>query len=401
MRSSRTLTRPLTACAIMLASQVVFAQSPEIIGYYPSWKASSDTSGMTPANIPYNGLTIINYAFFYPLPDGSIVGRNASGDSVVLAGRMSPGSPRDLHASLAETAHRHGVRVMLSIGGWEDSDTFPAVASEASSRITFAHACSDFIRTWGFDGIDIDWEFPGYSEHKGTPADKVNFSLLLRTLRDSLDALGTAAGTKLLLTAALPAGVEHASRIDVPVIAGILDFLNIMTYDFYGSWDSVANHNAPLYAGIGGDPARSVHGAFLLYTQTYKVSPAHITLGVPFYGHTYSRCSALNTPHGGADSVHFPHQGAWYSAINSMKGHFTRQWDERAKVPYLVSTEWNLLVSYDDEESVRWKAAYAAEHGVRGLIIWEITADLLPDGSHPLLDAVRTTLPPPSGERTR
>jgi chitinase len=373
-------------------------QSREIIGYYPSWKVRDVPGSMIPERIPFQGLTIINYAFFYPLPDGTVVGRDPRGDSLVLYGTPAAGGTG---TPLAEAAHRHGVRVMLSIGGWADSENFPAVAGSQSSRTRFAHSCNDQVRRNNFDGIDIDWEFPGFAEHKGTPADKVNFTLLLRELRDSLDALAGHSDRRLLLTAALPAGAENAAGIDVGQVAGILDFLNIMTYDFYGPWDEHVNHNAPLYAGAGGDPAKSVHGAYLLYTQTFGIPPAKLMLGVPFYGHSYARCTAMNTAHGGTDTTHFSGQGAFYSLINGQMGHFKRIWDDRAKVPYLVSTEWNMLVSYDDEESVRWKSDYAVAHGVRGLIIWEITGDDMPDGSHPLLDVVHMTLFPLPGDRTR
>lgn len=383
---------------LLAATSVAPAQSREIIGYYPSWKVREVPGSMLPDRIPFQSLTIINYAFFYPLPDGTVTGRDARGDSLVLLGARADGSTA---APLTAIAHRHGVRVMLSIGGWADSENFPAVASRQSTRTRFAASCSDLVRRFDFDGIDIDWEFPGFVEHRGTTADRANFTLLLRELRDSLDALAGTSRRHVLLTAALPAGAENAAGTDVGEIAQTLDFLNIMTYDFYGPWDEKANYNSPLYAGEGGDPAKSVDGAFLLYTKTFGIPASKLTLGVPFYGHTYARCTALNTAHGGTDTTHFPGQGAFYSLISEQMGHFKRIWDDRAKVPYLVSGEWNMLVSYDDEESIRWKSAYAVEHGVRGLIVWEITADAMPDGSHPLLDVVHKTLFPPPGNPPR
>jgi chitinase len=90
--------------------------------------------------------------------------------------------------------------------------------------------------------------------------------------------------------------------------------------------------------------------------------------------------------------VHFPTQGAFYSAIVEQRPHFTRYWDEKAKVPYLVSKEWQMVVSYDDEESVRLKAEYARDMKTRGVIIWEITADLMSDGTTPLLRTVASVL---------
>lgn len=167
----------------------------EVVGYYPSWKYRTDTHLLTPAKIPFGMLTVINYAFFYPLPDGTITGRDPAGDATILNVQgADPG--KDAAASLTALAHARGVRVLLSIGGWEDSGNFPSVAADAASRGRFARSCAAAISAFGFDGIDIDWEFPGFAEHNGTPADGMNYIRLLRVLRDTLDSAGLqAAGT--------------------------------------------------------------------------------------------------------------------------------------------------------------------------------------------------------------
>ena len=356
----------------------------EVIGYYPSWKWRSRDHLVSPARLPYEKFTIINYAFFAPLPDGRIAGKDSTGDALYLQGEGD--------GTLIRLAHRHGVRVMLSLGGWEDSDNFPAIAASAPLRAAFCHSCMEAIRQHGFDGIDVDWEFPGYVDHKGTPADREHFTLLLSSLRDSLDAEGLRSGRDYLLTAALPAGAEHVHNIEVEKVSAILDQLNLMTYDFYGPWDPLVNHNCPLYPSAGTDTTRCVDAAFRLYHDTLGVPTSKINIGVPFYGKAYAGCVALNSPHSGADTVRFPPPGPFYYDIAPALGSFTRQWDEKAKVPYLVNTERRILVSYDDEASIQAKARYVVDHGLHCVIIWEITGDFLPDGTTPLLDALRSGL---------
>lgn len=375
--------RTSVVCLLLsaLMAGLATAQRKEVIGYFPSWKWRSRNNLVSPDRIPYDKLTIINYAFFYPMPDGTIAGRDSVGDALYLRG--TPGS------TLTGLAHRHGVKVLLSLGGWEESDNFPAMAAAPLPRATFAQACIEAIREYGFDGIDIDWEYPGYPDHKGTPDDSRNFTILLQTVRDSLSAYGQRMNRTYLLTAALPASANHTANMEVQKIAEILDQLNIMTYDFSGSWDPRSYHNSPLYSSQGADSGRSVDGAFTLYHRTYGIPAEKINLGVPFYGKTFSHCIALNAPHAGADTVHFSE--AFYYDILANMGKFEHRWDDQAKVPYLVSTEWNLLVSYDDPESVRAKANYVLDKGIHGLIIWEITGDYLPDGTTPLLDAITTT----------
>ena len=349
----------------------------EVVGYYPSWKYRTDTHLLTPEKIPFGMLTVINYAFFYPLPGGTIIGRDSTGDARILMPR-APGT--DSPPSLTALAHARGVRVLLSIGGWEDSGNFPSVAADSASRERFAHSCAAAISAYGFDGIDIDWEFPGFAEHNGTPADGKNYVRLLSVLRDTLDSAGARSGRHLMLSAALPADRSQALAMEILDAAPLLDFLNIMTYDFYGPWDARAYHNAPLYPGPDGDSARCVDGAFRLYTETFGIPASRINLGVPFYGQTFTGCTELGGAHGPADTVHFPAGGAFYYTIDALKNNFAHHRDEQAGVPYLTSSKWNMLVSYDDALSIEEKARYVADRGARGLIIWEITGDYLPDG---------------------
>jgi chitinase len=384
-------TRHCFLCVIVYSSLagLSLAQGGEITGYYPSWKWTSRNNLVTPDRIPYSKLNVINYAFFLPLPDGTITGKDAVGDSLYLRGTPD--------TRLTALAHKNGVQVMLSLGGWEDSNNFSAVAADPDLRAVFAHSCVEAIRKYDFDGIDIDWEYPGYVGHKGRPADKENFTLLLQTLRDSLAAEGSLQGKRYLLTAALPASPSVLSMIEIEKVADILDLLNLMTYDFYGPWDPVANHNAPLYPSVGADSSRCVDAAFALYNRVLGIPSMKINVGVPFYGQTYTHCTSLNHSHAGPDTTHFSRFGAFYYDIVRIIDRCERRWDEHAMVPYLVNTEWQLLISYDDEESVRAKASYVVEKNLHGLIIWEITGDYLPDGNTPLLNAIHSVFHPSTG----
>ena len=368
------------------------AQTKEIIGYYPSWKWKSVDSQMTPDKIPFDKLTIINYAFFYPLPNGRLVGRDTVGDAIILRGEASP-DRKDSKSKegLIKLAHSHGVKVLLSIGGWEDSNNFSEVAGTNNGRSRFAQSCLEQIRINGFDGIDIDWEYPGYVDHRGRPEDKQNFTKLLKVVKDSLFGLGAIRKRHYLLTAALPAIGPNLANIEMDSISLILDALNIMTYDFNGTWDSLSGHNSPLYAPRDDDSLRNVDASFRLYSQSFKIPTEKINLGVPFYGHSYTNCTSLYAHHSGSDNVHFSNQGMFYSNVLQHLGDCKRYWDERAKVPYLICDSWKSLMSYDDEESVRYKAQYVIDHKARGLIIWEITGDFLPNGRTPLHDVISST----------
>ncbi len=393
----RRLSVPLYLLLVAGIALPSMGQKKEIIGYYPSWKQQSGPTALTPAKIPYKKLTIIDYAFFHPRVDGTVMGRDSAGDDLILNGERGPGQGgHKPGTALVGLAHANGVKVMLSIGGWGDSDNFPEVAKREATRARFAHSCTKLMRRYGFDGIDIDWEFPCLAGHKGTPDDRTNYTKLLQLLRDSLDSFGRTTGRHPLLTAALPAQEAETKNFEMEKVSRILDMLNVMTYDLNGEWDSLSGHNSPLYAPTAADTMRSVDAAFRLFTRTYGVPASKVNLGVPFYGHTYRGCTALYAPHQGADKVHFSRQGCFYYDIVACRKRFSRTWDDRAKAPYLASSAWKVLVSYDDEESVGYKAQYVIDKGACGLIIWEITGDYLPDGTTPLLDVICSKFKPPS-----
>lgn len=365
-------------------------QQKEVIGYYASWNWQKDREQFNPQAIPYDKLTAVAYAFFYPLESGEIVGVDPvadryllGGEADSLVGNTKPGE------TLVELAHRSGAKVILSIGGWEHSGNFPQVSADPLKRATFAHGCVEHIKKYGFDGIDIDWEFPGYVQHNGTPQDKQNFTLLLQTVKDSLRALGKRTGNSYQLSAALPAAASHLEDIELQKITNILDYLNIMTYDLFGPWSKISNHNSALFAPQQGDSARCLDGAFKLYHQANGVPAGKINLGAAFYGHTYANCTEIYSGHQGADTAFFQEGEAIdYSQIAEHFGEFERHWDEKAQAPYLVSAAHKILVSFDDEESLARKADYVIRNNARGFIIWPLMGDYLKDGRTPLLDVL-------------
>lgn len=386
----------LSTFLVLLFLHAIPIHGQEIISYFPSWLWQQRDQRVNPQTIPYDKISIINYAFFIPLENGEITGMVPEADAVLLQSRTDTLSGNPLkETSLIYLAHQHNVKVMISIGGWADSDLFPQIAADSLKRTLFAHSCIQQIKTYGFDGIDIDWEYPGYEPHEGSPRDKENFNLLLQTIRDSLDVIQTQTENKYLLSAALPANPAHVAKIDIKTITQILDFINVMTYDFYGTWDPIVNHNTPLYPPAQGDSALCVDAAFHLYHDHYQVPCTKLNLGMAFFGKAYQGCSQLFHAHKGAETNLFGSRGSDYVEITKNMDSFIRYWDKQAQVPYLISDSLNILVSYDDPESIHLKADYIVENKARGVIIWQIMGDFLENGSTPLLDEIYKVFNPP------
>jgi chitinase len=236
---------------------------------------------------------------------------------------------------------------------------FSAISANAAYRKQFAEDCLAFIKKWGIDGIDIDWEFPGLAW--GASADKAvdtdNFTLLMKQLRETL-------GTNYLLSYAgyvkdkvkVTGGYEF---MDIAAVMPYVDFVNVMTYDF----DSAPSyHNALQDAGSYWDCVRTVNA--------YKNAGATMSklhLGIPFYARkAFSGTSAA------------------VSYKNLSKS--SAVWSSIASVPYIPdATTKSVTYSYDNTKSIFRKGSWMLGLGLSGMFCWEISQD---DASNTLQKAM-------------
>jgi chitinase len=209
-----------------------------VVGYFPSWSGD-------PEEIRYEALTHIDYAFVTP---------------TVLGGYQAAPRPEKL-AALVTLAHGHGVKVLASLGGGDDSglDAFAAIVADGETAALFIDNMMALVKEFSLDGIDMDWEYPGLAL-----ADE--YASLMHCLAGRLHAEGK------LLTAAVSADAYHGAAIRGSVIADV-DFLNIMAYD--DGYRQPGVHHASY------DFAR----AAMSYWLDQRGAPAEkVILGVPFYG---------------------------------------------------------------------------------------------------------------------
>jgi chitinase len=403
-------TRAATPAAPPLTPGVVLP-STRIVGYYPSWAPGR---GLMPAGIAAEKLTHINYAFSNVSEAGECILGDPAAD---LARRFSAGEsvsgvadPQGTQQGgmrgnfnqlrLLKQKHPH-LQVLISVGGWTWSGEFSDAALSEESRQRFARSCIDLYLKQNagvFDGIDIDWEYPaGGGLSPGRPEDKKNFTLLLAEFRRQLDALGKAEGRHYLLTIAAPAGPGPAGNIERSEIVNSLDWINLMTYDLHGTWESTTNFNAPLFQATEdpASPALNVDAAVLGYLNA-GVPAERLVLGVPFYGKGWEGVAAVN---GGLyQAARGPAPGKWEPGSFDYKDlkqrylsepAYTRGWSVDARVPWLFNPETGIFITYDDPDSLSAKAGYVVDHGLGGVMIWELSQD---DGS--LLEALYARLNP-------
>ena len=349
-----------------------------IVAYYPSWGVYARQ--YSPINIPVQQLTHINYAF------GKV--DHDTLQCVMFDPQTDSNNLGDFR--LMKQVYPH-FKMLLSIGGWTLSDSFSDAALTPESREQMVKSCIDlFIGYYPdvIDGFDIDWEYPvggGVETNTYRPEDKHNMTLLMQEFRRQLDELGKQNGHKYLLTAAMPASPSLADHFELKELSEVLDWMNLMAYDFHGAWSKSTNFNAPLYKAKNDPDETGNVDAAVKYYLAAGVPPKKLNLGVPFYGRGWGEVPTRNN--GLYQSAGYPPIGTFtygyydYWDIPTRytnKNGFVRHWDDEAKVPWLYSPTEHVFITYDDPESIGFKADYIADNNLGGAMAWDLSND---DGS--------------------
>ncbi|MFD1607473.1 glycosyl hydrolase family 18 protein [Oceanobacillus luteolus] len=348
-----------------------------MIAYLAGWSTLGNFDILR--DLDASRLTHVNYAF------GLI------GDDLKI--KMSdPVNDPENFAALNELKEVYPhLQTTIAIGGWGGSANFSEAAATEESREIFADSVVEFIVEYGFNGVDLDWEYPVTGGGPGTspnPADRENFPLLLETLREKLDEQGERDNVHYTLSIAGAANAGFVENTQLGSSHEYLDYVQMMTYDIHGTWESLADFNAPLYDDDG--QTWSVDRAVDAYLDA-GVPAEKVVMGVPFYGYWYNVTSdennGLRQPFEGSGSVTYNR----FMQNDYLNNGYTRYWDEGTQVPYLFNEETSTFISYDDPESLTLKAEYIRERGLGGAMIWEISQDHGID----LLDSLYSVLKDP------
>jgi chitinase len=446
-----------TAAAALapLAAATSKAEDTVVLGYFASW----DIYGRNyhPKDIPADKVTHLNYAFGTPTADGLCVPADPWADfqrpypaeeSVDGIADDASNPNQRLFGNFNQLrklkAHNPNLKLFISVGGWTLSKYFSDAALTPEARAKFAKACIDtFVKgdlpTGGwpeqaggpgaaaglFDGIDVDWEYPVCCGNAGNierPEDRHNATLLFEELRRQLDLLGHETGKEYLLTAALPAGnVRSAGSFELANVGRILDWINLLTYDFHGPWDPWTNFNSP-FAVDPADPTPADVKPFFNTTGTVRfylsqgVPADKLVVGVPFYARQYIRVPhdnrGLYQPFDNTglsentlewDKTPTPtfHDLVDVAKIVTPSGQglagYTRYWNARAGEPWLFNPATDrfgetvgVFISYDDPRSIGERVDLVQRRHLRGAFFWEVSQD---SDAHDLVNALSPLLP--------
>lgn len=296
----------------------------KVVGYYPSWEPSKLD------RIQLDVLTHINYAFAIPTSDGG----------------LRPLDNPQTAKQIIDIAHKHGVKVLIAVGGWSYNDvpleaTFMDATASDDKIKKLVDSIVNLVNEYGFDGADMDWEHPRVDGDSSA-----RYTKLMTSLSAELKKNGK------LLTAAVLSGVTadgnvyYDSAAHKDAVIQCVDWFNVMAYD-------------------GGDGDRHSPYDFAVNSASYwkntrKMPAEKVVLGVPFYARpSWAPYSEILTQDSGAD-------GKDIATYQGMEAH------------------------YNGVATIKQKTQWALEN-IGGVMMWEISQDTT-DKSKSLLSAIGDTI---------
>jgi chitinase len=349
----------LLGLAAILPAQTQPHFQKRLVGDYGYW-SRTQTPSYSSAQIPFNKLTHINHAG---------VGFNADGSLSVPDGFLEP--------ELIGKAHAAGVKVLLLLGG-----DFTGLENTTGGLQILLGNLQTFITANGYDGLDIDWEYPS------TMADKQLFTGLMNGLRKIFPS------PNYFLSADIPPW--GGSGYDVPGVEAAIDYINVMMYDCAGPWTDDGQLNSPIFPNPKNpepyecEPGGSVEQAASIFLNTFHVPASKLNMGTPFYGYFYtnvSRVYGLCKPCND-NTVPSESYGTFIKQRINKLG-WTAYFDKKSIVPYLLRSDGSPgFITYDDPLSTYTRIWYSEwQRGLGGGFMWSLDADY--DGeSQDLLDAM-------------
>ncbi|XP_072336051.1 acidic mammalian chitinase-like [Scyliorhinus torazame] len=296
------------------------------------------------------------------------------------------------------------LKTLYGFGGWSFGiSRFSIIAAKLDSRIQFINSAVPFLRKHGFDGLDLDWRYPGY---RGTGNnDKYHFTIFMKELMEAFIAEAQTSGKdRLLLTAPVAANKKDIDAgYEIAEVSKYLDFISVLTLQFNGPWNKLTAHNSPLHRGSAdkGEQRNFNVDYVLKYWRDRGAPAAKLLVTFPTYGNSYilkTSKTGIGAPVtvGGSISPYTGQRGflPYHEICPFLKG-ATKKMIEDQKVPYAFKgNEW---VGYDDQQSFKTKAQWLKDNNFGGATLWTLDMDDYSgthcnQGLYPLTNTLKTAL---------
>ncbi|KAJ5757765.1 uncharacterized protein N7511_006459 [Penicillium nucicola] len=341
-----------------------------VIGYYNAAADSRSCDGMSPASIPQGVYSHLYFAFGSINPDTFEVIPEANADTQLYS-QLAALSSRDL-----------GQELWLSIGGWDFSDSDAATATtfsdlcaaDTDTQNKFFKSLTLFMNTYGFTGVDIDWEYPAATDRNGRSEDYANYPKFLAQLKKAL------AEYKFGLSITLPTSYWYLQHFDVVSIEPSVDWFNFMSYDLHGTWDE-GNEWTGAFLDAHTNLTEIETSLDLLWRN--NITASKVNMGLAFYGRSFTLASASCSDPGcsylsAGDAGNCSSQAGilFNSEIKQLidNDNLIPTWHKEAAVK---SIQWDgdQWVSFDDQDTWKTKADFAKSQCLGGVLVWSVDND--------------------------
>jgi len=392
----------ILALAVLAVAATAQASDMKMVCYYTNW-AQYRPAGVKyfPEDIDVTLCTHVMYAF-----------------AKISSGVLHPFEWNDLseewmkgmYERTMEMKKKNGaLKISISVGGWNHASKgfSDVVASEANMKKFIDHSIT-WMRKYGFDGLDMDWEYPGVGGDRGSkPEHKHAFTVLIQKLRAAFEAEAAASGKeRLLLTAAVGCGKSTIdAAYEVAALAKEMDFIDLMTYDLHGAWEKHTGAHIALFpreGETGNDRTLNVDWAVNYFME--KGLPANkLVMGLGTYGRGFTLVDKSKTGMGApakgacAAGQYTREKGfiSYYEICKHLKSGWTAKYHPEHKCMYAYGgDQW---IAYDDTKTIGIKAQYIKDKGLAGGMIWALDLDdfkgsFCGEGKYPLLSSIVNVL---------
>ncbi|EMA47431.1 glycosyl hydrolase family 18 protein [Halococcus saccharolyticus] len=413
-----------------------------VIAYWRQW--AQYQRDYTPDMIPYDKVTDVQYAFLRPEKDGSLEFLHANGGQDFYGSRfmhngnegtfLKEGAVADWQnvgdkAFSAQAQMRDNTNFIASVGGWGDSEYFSYVAQDPDKRKIFAQDCVELVESYGLDGIDLDWEYPGGGgctsaspvcdiDNVSQPGDQKAFTKLVKAVRDALDeaaANDPDRSEPYVLSAAMSANPEIVKGLEHGKLSNLLDYTSVMTFDYRGIFSEYTGHQSPLKANPNSpneNPSEFNASSALSWYENQGWNAAQLNMAVPFYGRSWS---GVKPPEGdfgnGTDDGLFQEYtgegkdasgdgsyptfgdggtnlgGIWEAfdligngrtgsnPVDLDSSDWTTYYDDVAVSSWSYNASRGLMISHPTQKSIRKKMEWLGSSDYGGTMLWAIGGD--------------------------
>ncbi|MGL4372478.1 MAG: glycosyl hydrolase family 18 protein, partial [Turicibacter sp.] len=399
----------------------------KIVGYFPEWAYKSEEHNyFNVADLQWDTLTHIQYSFAMVDPATNKI---TFGDKHAATLETFEGMDlnyRGEEVSLDETLPYKGhfnllqvmkqkfpdVKLLISVGGWAGSRGFYTMMDTDEGINTFTDSAVQFIRDYGFDGVDIDFEFPSSTSQSGNPEDfdvseprretiNERYNLMMKILREKIDAAALEDGKEYLLTAAVSASSWVLGGVSSNEYANYLDFLSIMSYDYHGGWNEFVENQANIYPDPLDRETANMLMPVLAMEWSYRyyrgvLPPEKILMGIPYYTRGWENVQGGNGSglHGTSKSPATGKYNIWgdldssgnqipaganplWHVLNLMEQdpNLKIHWDEVGTVPYIWQNDEKVFLTFENERSIDERLKFIEENNLGGALIWVMDGD--------------------------